>query len=296
MKRLIEVLKLAESHLEQRGVPFARLSAERLLASVMGLERLELYLSFDRPLVEKELEGYRKLLRRRVAHEPLQYILGQTGFRRFTIEVGPGALVPRPETEMLVQLVLDHLDKITRDEAEEPVRVLDLCTGSGVVGLSLAEESSSRRVYCICTDMSRKALGWAVKNVQRAGSRCREAVHFLCADLFEALRPGSFFDIVVSNPPYVAPEELNSLPEEIKRYEPLEALDGGGADGTAVIGRIIECSSEVMKQGALLALEIGESQEQAIGELFARRQGKYSTPGFHRDLAGCTRFVTAFRQ
>ena len=98
MKRLIEVLKLAESHLEQRGVPFARLSAERLLASVLGLERLELYLSFDRPLVEEELECYRKLLRRRAAHEPLQYILGQTGFRRLTIEVGPGALVPRPET------------------------------------------------------------------------------------------------------------------------------------------------------------------------------------------------------
>jgi release factor glutamine methyltransferase len=294
MKSLIEVLKLAEKHLEQRGVQSARLSAERLMASVLGLERLELYLSFDRPLTEEELEAYRKLLRRRGSHEPLQYILGDTQFRKLTVELGPGVLVPRPETEMLVQLVLDHLDKMSGESAEKPVKVLDLCTGSGVVGLSMAAERTE--LWCVLADISWKALGWAVKNTSRADCSCREAVRFLCADLCEALRPGAFFDIVVSNPPYVAPEEMNGLPEEIKRYEPLEALNGGEPDGTAVIGRIVESSCKVMKQGALLALEIGESQRQSIGELFASQQGKYSPPVFHSDLAGRTRFVTAFKK
>jgi len=290
MKSLIEVLKLAEQHLEQRGVPLARLSAERLLANVLGLDRLELYLSYDRPLMEEELEAYRKLLRRRAAHEPLQYILGNTGFRQLTIELGPGVLVPRPETEILVQLVLDHLDKMDQD----PVRVLDLCTGSGVVGLSLVDEHG--KLWCVLADISWKALGWAVKNANRADCRCREAVSFLCADLCEAFCARPLFDIVVSNPPYVAPDEMNDLLEEIKHYEPLEALNGGEPGGTAVIRRIIESSFKVMKQGALLALEIGESQEQSIGELFACQQEKYSPPSFHRDLAGRTRFVTAFKK
>ena len=294
MKSLIKVLKLAEQHLEQRGVPLARLSAERLLANVLGLDRLELYLSYDRPLMEEELEAYRKLLRRRAAHEPLQYILGNTGFRQLTIELGPGVLVPRPETEILVQLALDHLDKMDRDLDKDPVRVLDLCTGSGVVGLSLAAEHG--KLWCVLADISRKTLGWAVKNASRADYRCREAVSFLCADLCEAFHARPLFDIVVSNPPYVAPNEMNDLPEEIKRYEPLEALNGGEPGGTAVIRRIIESSFKVMKQGALLALEIGESQEQAIGELFASQQEKYSPPSFHRDLAGRTRFVTAFKK
>lgn len=294
MKSLIEVLKLAEQHLEQRGVPLARLSAERLLANVLGLDRLELYLSYDRPLVEEELKAYRKLLRRRAAHEPLQYILGNTEFRQLTIELGPGVLVPRPETEMLVQLVLDHLDKIDRDPDKDPVRVLDLCTGSGVVGLSLAAEHG--KLWCVPADISWKALGWAVKNANRADYCCREAACFLCADLCEAFRAGPFFDIVVSNPPYVAPDEMNNLPEEIKRYEPLEALNGGEPVGTAVIRRIIESSFKVMKKGALLAIEIGESQEQLISELFTAKQEKYSPPCFHLDLAGRTRFVTAFKK
>lgn len=294
MKRLIEVLKLAEQHLEGRGVPFARLSAERLLANVLDLDRLELYLSYDRPLVEEELETYRKLLRRRAAHEPLQYILGNTGFRQLTIELGPGVLVPRQETELLVQLVLDHLDIVDRDPDEAPVRVLDLCAGSGVVGLSLAAEHD--KLWCVLADNSRKALGWAVKNARRPDYSIQGAVCFLCADLCEAFRAESLFDIVVSNPPYIAPDEIDDLPEEIKRYEPLEALNGGEPGGTGVIRRIIESSSGVMKQGALLALEIGESQERSVCEFFAGRQEKYSPPSFHSDLAGRTRFVTAFKK
>jgi len=296
MKRLIEVLKLAEKHLEQHRVQPARLSAEHLLASVLGLERLELYLNFDRPLREEELEAYRKLLRRRTAHEPLQYILGNTQFRKLTLELGPGVLVPRPETEILVQLVLDHLGKINGKSAEKPVKVLDLCTGSGVVGLSLAVERGEKEFWCVLADISRKALGWAAKNAGLLEGNCQGAVCLLCADLCEALHSGPLFDIVVSNPPYVAPEEINNLPEEIKRYEPLEALNGGEPEGTAVIRRIIESSWAVMKQGALLALEIGESQKQSIGKLFASRQEKYSSPDFHNDLAGRTRFVTAFKK
>ncbi|HUU29719.1 MAG TPA: peptide chain release factor N(5)-glutamine methyltransferase [archaeon] len=297
MKTILQVLKLSESYLEEHGVQSARLGAELLLASVLGVERLELYLSFDRPLVESELAAYRKLISRRANHEPIQYILGHTGFRELIFALGPGVLVPRPETEGLVQLVLDRLGIVAQNTAAENrrvLRVLDLCTGSGVVGISLAHEREG--LWCLLTDISLEALHWAVKNSRRLErAKGPDQVDFLCGDLAEPLAGKPFFDVVVGNPPYVRPENLESLPEEIKRYEPAQAYSGGGSDGTAVIGRIIESVSRIMAQGALLALEIGESQDQAVNTLFAEQRGKYSGVEFHRDLVGKVRFVTAFR-
>jgi len=297
LKTLLQVLKLSESYLEKHGVPFARLSAEHLLASVLGMDRLGLYLSYDRPLVETELETYRRLLRRRAAHEPLQYILGHTSFRELSVEVGPGVMAPRAETELLVQLVLDHLKRATtKKEAKSSrlIKVLDLCCGSGVIGLSLAHEIQG--LWCVLSDISQEALGWAVKNFHRPGVNWSSRVDFLCADLCQAFNEKPFFDVVVANPPYVAPDEMSRLPEEITRWEPLVALQGGGSNGTQVIRRIIESSFRIMAEGALLALEIGETQQNEVLELFVAHQDKYTEPIFHKDLAGKIRFVTTIRR
>ena len=294
MNKLIEVLKLAERHLEQRGVPSPRLSAELLLSRALGLDRLGLYLQYDRPLIESELEAFRSLIRRRAAHEPIQYILGQTGFRGLSIEVGPGVLVPRPETETLVQLILERLGGLKDGNSNRtgPVKVLDLCTGSGVVGLALAAECED--LWCLLADNSTAALSWAAKNARSTAIRPGQ-VSFCCADLSEAFGGRPVFDVVTANPPYVPSGEIARLPEEIRRYEPLAALDGGSPDGTAVLGRIIENSFRVMFRGALLALEIGESQPEALENIFAACREWYRVPEFKRDLAGKYRFVTAYR-
>ena len=294
MNKLIEVLKLAERHLEQRGVPSARLSAELLLSGALGLDRLGLYLQHDRPLIESELEAFRALLRRRAAHEPLQYILGRAGFRGLTVEVGPGVLVPRPETESLVQLVLERLSRLKdgNSKSSGPLKVLDLCTGSGVVGLSLAAETEG--LWCLLADNSAAALGWAVKSERSAAIRPGQ-ISFCCADLLEAFAGRPVFDVVVANPPYVPTDEIAGLPEEIRRYEPLAALNGGAPDGTAVLGKIIENSFRLMRKGALLALEIGECQTEALAKVFAASREWYSAPEFQRDLAGKFRFVAAYR-
>lgn len=294
MNKLIEVLKLAERHLEQRGVPSARLNAELLLSGALSLDRLGLYLQHDRPLIESELEAFRALIRRRAAREPIQYILGSTGFRGLRVSVGPGVLVPRPETETLVQLVLERLVRLkdVNSKSPGPLKVLDLCTGSGVVGLSLAAENEG--LWCLLSDNSAVALGWAVKNARSAAIRPGR-LSFCCANLLEAFTGRPVFDAVVANPPYVPPDEIDDLPEEIRRYEPLSALDGGAPDGTTVLGKIIEYSYRVMRKGALLALEIGESQPEALAKVFAASRGLYSAPEFQRDLAGKFRFVTAYK-
>jgi len=297
MLPLLEVLRRAEAYFKERGVSSSRLSAETLLAEVLGLERLELYLSYDRPLVESELAAYRAFLRRRGAHEPLQYILGSTAFRNLEVAVGPAVLVPRPETEQLVELVLGRLERVagnTGCKGREPLRVLDLCTGSGVVGLSLAAEW--KRLWCLLTDNSWEALCWAVKNYRSVRAKLPGRVSFYLGDLCEPLAGKPFFQVVVANPPYVAPEEMASLPREVRDYEPAGSLDGGRPGGTAVIARIVQNIHPLLIRGGLLALEIGENQQPLIEKLFAGQGRFYHAPEFHSDLAGKPRFVTALRK
>jgi release factor glutamine methyltransferase len=296
LKTLLAVLRLAEDYLRDHGIQDARLSAEHLLTGILGVDRLGLYLNFDRPLSEDELNAFRGLLRRRAAHEPLQYILGRTAFRHLTVEVGPGVLIPRPETEFLVELVLERLEKVSQSAPEigrNPLRVLDLCTGSGVIGLSLAAERPG--LWCLLADSSTDALGWARKNFLRHDTVWLSPVRFCAADLAEAFARCPCFDIVVSNPPYVSPEEMKHLPEEIVRYEPAAALNGDGADGAGVIARLVESCAAVMRPGALLAFEIGETQREPVGRIFETRDRAFTRPEFHRDLAGKDRFVTAYR-
>ncbi|NIY07188.1 MAG: HemK family protein methyltransferase, partial [Gemmatimonadetes bacterium] len=196
----MEIARAAAAYMAERGIENARLEAELLLASVLGLSRLELYLQHDRPLTPGEKESFRALVRRRLKREPLQYVLGEVQFRALSLRVDPRVLIPRPETEVLVGEVLRWA---ASRGAAEGLTAVDVGTGSGAIALSLAKEGPFRRV--VATDVSTDALEVARQNAARAG--LAERVEFRTGALWDALRPGERFDVVVSNPPYIPEAE-----------------------------------------------------------------------------------------
>ena len=233
-----DVLRRSTDHLAAKGAESPRVEAERLLAHALGMERVELYMHLDRPLTDAELEAARGLLARRAAGEPLQYVLGEWGFRRLTLLVDPRALIPRPETETVVERCLALIA-----ECEAP-RVLDVGTGSGAIALAIADEHPSAHVTAV--DVSDEALALAEANLRRTGL----SVELLRHDLFDGL-PGGGWDLVVSNPPYVRPSEIDSLEPEVREWEPRAALVGEGATeaiATAALG--------VLRSGGGLVLEV----------------------------------------
>ena len=210
------VLRLSTAHLAARGSETPRLDAELLLARATGLERIELYMSFDRPLNAAELDVARELVARRARREPLQYVLGEWGFRRLTLTVDRRALIPRPETEILVDRALALI------AGSEAPRVLDVGTGSGAIALAIADEHPGALVTGI--DSSADALALAAENVSRTGLAVQLARH----DLFDGLPDGPW-DLVVSNPPYVDAADLATLQPEVRDWEPHAALSAEGA-------------------------------------------------------------------
>src|SRR5438874_5808433 len=233
-----EVLRRSTEFLDRKGVESARLDAERLLAQALGLTRIELYTEFDRPLIEDELAGARALVERRGAREPLAYILGEWGFRNLVLKTDPRALVPRPETELLVDRALELLDG-----TPEP-RVLDVGTGTGAIALSLAQEVPSASVTGV--DISEHALGLARENRERTGL----AVELVEADLREGL-PGGPYDLIASNPPYVEPDELADLQPEVRDFEPHVALVGEGLPEL-----VARAAARALKPGGAFVMEV----------------------------------------
>jgi release factor glutamine methyltransferase len=250
-----KVLTWTAQHFEKRQVDSPRLTAEVLLAYALKITRVKLYVDLDRPLDKEELASYRALIERRSAGEPTQYLTGVREFYNRSFKVDARVLIPRPETELLVEAALRALPK------EAPGRALDVCTGSGCIAVSLAAERPQAEV--VATDLSAEACALARENAQALGVADRLTV--LHGDLFAPLPPGPTFDLVVSNPPYVATGELAGLAPEVKR-EPRLALDGG-PDGLAVIRRVVEGARGVLRPGGLLALEIGDQQGPAVQAL-----------------------------
>jgi release factor glutamine methyltransferase len=208
-----EVVRRATEYLATKGVDSPRLDAEHLLGKALGLSRVELYMYLDRPLTEPEREAYRELIRRRGEREPLAYVLGEWDFRRLTLAVDRRALVPRPETEIVVERVLALLDgKLDPD-------VLDVGTGTGAIALSIKDEWPGARVTAM--DLSLDALALAAENSRRTGLEVR----FVEEDLERGFGVDAY-DLVVSNPPYVSPDEVDSLQPEIRDWEPRLALVG----------------------------------------------------------------------
>ena len=245
-----------------------------LLAHALGRQRIELYTDFDRPLDNGELDGYRELVARRARREPVAYILGEWGFRRLTLAIDRRALIPRPETEIVVERALAHLHGI------ETPRVLDVGTGSGAIALAIADEHPGARVTAI--DVSPEALSLARENAARTGP----TIELLEHDLREGL-PGGPYDLVVSNPPYVAPEELQTLMPDVRDFEPHLALVGSGA--TEAVARA------ALRRSARrwLVLEVGDGQASTTAALLDELgfADVFTTP----DLTGRDRVVEGRR-
>ena len=261
--------------LDVAGVPSPRVDAELLVADVLGLSRSELYAS-DRSLGAAELGRLRDLVGRRRAREPLAYVLGEWGFRRLVLSVDARALVPRPETEVVVERCLVHLRGL-----EAPC-ALDVGTGSGAIALAIADEHPAARVVAV--DRSAAALALARENLGRSGLAAR--VELRRGDLLDGVRGP--FDLVVSNPPYVPAREYDSLQPEIRLYEPYEAVVGD-----RVWERVARSARGVLAPGGHLVLECGDGQAAGVAEGLAALgyEGVLCTP----DLAGRDRVVEAHR-
>ena len=267
-----EALRSAEAELERAGCPSPRVDAEWLLGHALGISRTELYADGVRPLEPDEEERVRALVARRARREPLAYILGEWGFRRLLLKVDQRALVPRPETEVLVERCLALLAGI-----REP-RVLDVGAGSGAIALAIADEHPGARV--VATDSSSRALELAAENRTRAGLGDR--VELLEGDLFAALEGP--FDLVVSNPPYVAADEIQSLQPEVRDFEPRAALVATGLTET-----LARRAPQVLRAGAALCLEAADGAAGDVAELLEHLG--YREVTMTRDLAGRERVV-----
>jgi len=255
-----QLLARTTPYLEEKGSASARLDAEVLLAEVLSTDRLHLYLDMDRPLDEEELARYREFVRRRAAREPIAYILGYREFYGLPFEVDSRTLIPRPETEGLVEAALACMEKITAP------RVIDLGTGSGAIALTLTREREDAQVYA--TDISEGALDVARHNALQLGVSAR--VTFAQGDLFAGVEGP--FDVIVSNPPYVPDADRATMQPDVRDYEPASALFAG-VDGLDVIRQIVALAPSYLREGGSLLFEIGYAQEQAVRALIEQTEG-----------------------
>lgn len=277
---ILRLLQWTSDYFQSRDIDSPRMTAEILLAHALQLRRLDLYLRYDLPLGVDELALFKKLVKRRVRREPTAYITGSKGFWTLDLAVNSHVLIPRPETERLVETAVSVLPEAT-ETVPSPRRVLELGTGSGAIILALAAERPAN-IY-VALDKSCHALEVARRNAAR--NELGEAVQFLCSDWYDALKPGGTeFDLVVSNPPYIRSSDLAGLQPEIKEYEPVSALDGG-EDGLDCIRHIVAAAPNFLTAGGWLLLEIGFDQGAAV-ERIASQASRYDKWRLVQDLSG----------
>ena len=262
MPTLIEVLRLSTSFLAQRGSESPRLDAELLTAHSLGLRRLDLYLQFDRPLREDELAPMRELLRRRAAGEPVAYLVGEREFYGRPFRVSGAVLIPRPDTETLVEAALRWAR--ARGGAT-PLRIADAGTGSGCIALTMAAELPEATV--VASDISAEALEVARDNAQRLGVGAR--VTFVQGEWASPLRSRAPFDMLLSNPPYVSDDEVGELAVDVRNYEPRGAL-AAGAGGMAAYDALLSDAPALVAADGYVGLEVDPRRAGAVAELVAR--------------------------
>ncbi len=284
MPTILEIIKKTTDFLAGKGVESARLNAELLIGHALALKRMALYLQFERVLSEPELEKIRPLVRRRSQREPLQYILGETEFNGLKLKVDRRALIPRPETELLVERVL----AVCADRPKVATSVLDLGTGSGAIALAMATGMPAASV--IGVDFSEDALALARENALATGLQDR--VVFTRSNWFAGVSGDARFDVMVANPPYLSAEETAATEPEVRAYEPgtaLTAADSGLADLRVIVAQ----APAYLNAGGLLALETGITQHPEVLRLatdagFGRTESR-------QDLTGRDRYVLAWR-
>ncbi len=280
---ILKLLEWTTAYFKSHAIESPRAAAELLLAHVLRLKRVDLYMRYDQPLIAVELEQYKTLIKRRIDREPVAYILGTKEFWSLNFAVTRDVLIPRPETECLVETALERLGKNTRSGIR---RVMDLGTGSGAVILALAAEQPQHLFFA--SDISLNAIELARQNARSHGMA--EKILFLCGDWLKPVRSRPpLFDLIVSNPPYIRHAALRGLQPEIFRYEPLMALDGGKS-GLRYLKNIIVTAHMHLKTGGCLILEIGHDQQEAVAE-FSRDVGRYENITFIKDYSGYDRVV-----
>ena len=282
---ILRMILWSAEYLTEKGVEAGRLDAEWLLSTALGVDRLQLYLQYDRPLSPEEREAFKPLLRRLASREPLQYIIGRSAFRQLELKTDPRVLIPRPETEVLVQEVLDWASAAGKSLG----RVWEMGTGTGAVALSLAMEGACTTI--VATDSSPDALSVAADNAERYD--VSGLVEFREGSLFEPLEEGEEFDVIVSNPPYIAEGEKGELQPEVRDWEPPEALFAG-EDGLDVIRQLVAGAPEHLLAGGFLALECGLGQAERIATDL-NGTGAFAAVRIRPDLTGRPRFVIAER-
>ncbi len=280
---IIKILNWTKQYFADKGVENPRLDAEILLCAVLKCERIKLYLDFERPLDEQELAVYRGYVARRAQHEPLAYILGEKAFMRNTFKVNSHTLVPRPETELLVESLVMAAEKVN----SAPM-LLDIGTGSGAILVSLLDYLPQAKGVGV--DISPGALAVAKENAVRIGVADRAA--FLHSDLFSGIPAERKFDIIVSNPPYIPAAKIVTLARDVQR-EPRGALDGGN-DGLDFYRRITESAGTHLVADGLLAFEIGIGQSEAVCAMC--RENGLGAVAVRRDYAGIDRMVFAAKE
>jgi release factor glutamine methyltransferase len=283
------ILEWTSGFFDRKQVDSPRLSSELLLAHVLNVPRIKLYTGYEQPLTPQALSQFRELVRRAAEHEPVAYVTGRAHIFNLELEIEPGVLIPRPDTETVVENVLQM---VRHTVGMETPRVLDLCTGSGCIALAIAQRLPGAQMTAI--DISPKAVDLARRNAEKL--QLADRVRILQGDLYGPLAEPidlAPFDIIVSNPPYIPSGDIPHLDRNVRDYEPIEALDGG-SDGLAVHRRIIAAAPERLRPAGRLYLEVQFDQGPAVRDLIDSTED-LAEPAILKDHAGHERVVTARR-
>ncbi|MBU1581351.1 MAG: peptide chain release factor N(5)-glutamine methyltransferase [Proteobacteria bacterium] len=276
------ILSWTESYFKDNLIDSPRLTAEMLLSHCLGIKRLDLYLQYDRPLQKNELSDFKAFIKRRLQNEPVAYITGEKGFFESDFHVTHHVLIPRPDTETIVEQALIVLNACQKNL--KPKTVLDLGTGSGAIIVSLAKAFPDHLYFA--SDISLPALLIVKKNALKVA---KDKICFFISTWFSSLTPKPIFDLIVSNPPYIPTMDIQNLQPEIKEFEPMLALDGG-RDGLDCFRSILSQAYHYLVPGGTLLLEMGFDQKQGVENIFGQYP-QYATIDFIKDLAGHNRVV-----
>ncbi len=283
------ILKWTEQYFKEKGMESPRLDAEVLLAHVLQKERIYLYVHFDEPLEAEELGQYRELIKGRVQHVPVAYLVGSREFMGLDFRVTPAVLIPRPDTEILVQAAIERLRAKRDTEPEKEISFADIGTGSGAICLSVLYYTEGTRADTV--DLSGEALEIGKQNAERFG--LSERISFYEGDLLQPLS-GRKYQAILSNPPYIPEADLKSLAPEVREKEPRMAL-AGGPDGLDIYRRIVSETPDFLETGGFFAVEVGIHQAESLRELL-EKDGRWKDTEILSDLAGIARVVIAWKR
>lgn len=286
---ILNLLKWATGYFTTHGIDSPRVTAEILLATLLNLKRIDLYLRYDQPLLKSELSEFKSLIKKRINREPVAYIIGNKEFWSLNLEVNPNVLIPRPDTETLVEAALHCLGPVDSLRDSER-RVLELGTGSGAIVLALATERPA--CHYVATDISLEAIDMARINARH--HKLESAVSFVVGNWLDPFPPDKpIFDMILSNPPYIPSGDISGLQPEVSRFEPLLALDGR-SDGLHAIRQIILSAHPLLKPQGVLLIEMGYNQKEAVNGLI-QQSGYYHPFQIIKDYAGHDRVVVMYK-